>query len=256
MIRLAAEQAWKHSIYMATIAEQFIARKTTVSKSWAIVGYGAYVCAAIQLRRFLALGALSHQRLQETKVHLHLTGELSKYWMTLRPLHQDMEQQFSQAQSLISSRVNDTQEVDQHRREPARLIYQPDSCSSLGLSSHIRTYVANEDLQRQDEQPEQQNFNAPVIVTEARGTSPASNVPQASDHTPLVQTLEPTIASETRQANWEPAVDGPRGNVSSQPNWTLREDCIWWNQDPSSLGDVFGSGFFLHDYMDFQGNIY
>lgn len=86
MIRLAAEHAWKHSGYMTTMAEQFLARKATVSKSWAIVGYGAYVCAAIQLRRFLALGVLSHQRLQETKVHLHLTGELSKYWMSLRPL--------------------------------------------------------------------------------------------------------------------------------------------------------------------------
>ncbi|KAF4211435.1 hypothetical protein CNMCM5878_002601 [Aspergillus fumigatiaffinis] len=256
MIRLAAEQAWKHSVCMTTIAEQFIARKASVSKSWPIVGYGAYVCAAIQLRRFLALGVLSYQRLQETKVHLHLTGELSKYWMTLRPLHQDMERQFSQAQSLISSRVNDAQEVDQHRHELTRLIYQPDSCSSPELSSHLRMYVANEDIQGQNEQPEQQNFNAPVTVTDARGTSLASNVPLASDHTPLAQTLEPTIASETQQANWELAMDGPRGNVSSQSNWTLREDCIWWNQDPSSLGDVFGSGFFLHNDMVFQEDTY
>lgn len=86
MIRLAAEQAWEHSVSMTTIAEQFVARKAAISKLWAVVGYGAYVCAAIQLRRFLALGVLTHQRLQETKVHLHLTGELSKYWMTLQPL--------------------------------------------------------------------------------------------------------------------------------------------------------------------------
>jgi hypothetical protein len=117
-------------------------------------------------------------------------------------------------------------------------------------------YVANEDIQGQNEQPEQQNFNAPVTVTDARGTSLASNVPLASDHTPLAQTLEPTIASETQQANWELAMDGPRGNVSSQSNWTLREDCIWWNQDPSSLGDVFGSGFFLHNDMVFQEDTY
>lgn len=86
MIRLAAEQAWEHSVSMSTMAEHLIARRAAISKSWAIVGYGAYVCAAIQLRRFLALGVLTHQRLQETKVHLHLTGELSKYWMTLQPI--------------------------------------------------------------------------------------------------------------------------------------------------------------------------
>lgn len=162
-----------------------------------------------------------------------------------------MERQFSQAQSLISSRANDAQEVDQPRPELTSLTYQPDTYSSPELSSHLRMYVANEDLQEQDEQPQQQNFNAPVIVAEARGTSPASNVPMAGDHTPLLQTLEPTIASETQQANWGPTIDGPRGNGLSQSNWTLREDCIWWTQDPSSLGDVFGSGFFLHSDMDF-----
>lgn len=51
-------------------------------------------------------------------------------------------------------------------------------------------------------------------------------------------------------------MDGPRGDLVSQSNWTLREDCIWWNQDPLSLGDVFGSGFFLHDDLDFQGDIF
>lgn len=86
MIRHAAEQAWEHSVFMWSMAEHFIARKKAISKSWAIVGYGAYVCAAIQIRRCLALGVLTHQRLQELKVHLRLTGELSKYWMTLRPL--------------------------------------------------------------------------------------------------------------------------------------------------------------------------
>lgn len=86
MIRLSAEQAWEHSVSLTTMTDQFIAGKAAISKSWAVVGYGAYVCAAIQLRRLLALGVLTHQRLQDTKVHLHLTGELSKYWMTLRPL--------------------------------------------------------------------------------------------------------------------------------------------------------------------------
>lgn len=167
-----------------------------------------------------------------------------------------MERQFSQAQSLISSRVNDDKEVDQHRHELTRLIYQPDICSSPELSSHLRMYVTNEDLQRQNEQPQRRGFNAPVVVTEAHGTSPASDVPQVSDQTPLTQTLEPNIASETQQANWETAMDGQRGNVSSQSNWALREDCVWWNQDPLSLGDVFGSGFFLDNGIDFQGDIY
>jgi hypothetical protein len=85
MRRLAAEQAWDHSVIMTTMTDQFLMQKVVISKLWAVVGYGAYVCAAIQLRRFLALGILTHQRLEYTKVHLHLIGELSKYWMTLQP---------------------------------------------------------------------------------------------------------------------------------------------------------------------------
>lgn len=86
MLRLAAEQAWEHSTKMTTMTEQYLSWKAPVSKLWPMVGYGAYVCAAVQLRRCLALGLLNHQWLERTKVHLHLTGELRKYWMTLQPL--------------------------------------------------------------------------------------------------------------------------------------------------------------------------
>ncbi|KAJ5214602.1 hypothetical protein N7449_001771 [Penicillium cf. viridicatum] len=257
MIRLAAEQAWEHSVSMSTMAKHFIARKAAISKSWAIVGYGAYVCAAIQLRRFLALGVLTHQRLQETKVNLQLTGELSKYWMTLQPLHEDMKRQFSQAQALISSqRVNYTQEKAGQRGKLTPLIDQPDSGLSPELSSHLRTYVVNnDDFQEQDEQQARQNSNAPVLVTEAHDVSPAPNIARASDHTPLPNSLGLTGTSEPHQMFWEPSMEGPRGELGPQSSWILREDNIWWNQDPSSLGDVFGSGFFLHDDTEFQIDI-
>ncbi|KAH6884444.1 hypothetical protein B0T10DRAFT_579059 [Thelonectria olida] len=253
MIRLAAEQAWEHSVFITTITEQFIARKASISKSWAVVGYGAYVCAAIQLRRYLALGILTHQRLKDTTVHLHLAGELRKYWMTLRPLHNDMERQFSQAEALISSQpVNRRQETDEQRGQLTRLIVQPDSGSSPELSSHLRPYAASDDIQK-EQQPVQPNSNVPVIAVEARdtspGTSPGSNVPQRPHDTPPAQTLG---HAERPLVGWEPPLEGLREECVPAPNWTFREDGIWWSQDPESLGDVFGSGFFLHDDIDLR----
>lgn len=162
-----------------------------------------------------------------------------------------MERQFSQAQALISSqRANYSQRKEGQRGELTRLVDQPDSGLSPELSSQLRMYVTNnDDTQGQDEQLEQQNSNAPV-VTEAHVVSPASNIPQASDHTPLADTLGLPGASERQQMVWEPSMERPGGEFVPQPNWTIREDGIWWSQDPSSLSDVFGSGFLLHDDMD------
>lgn len=165
-----------------------------------------------------------------------------------------MKRQFSQAQALISSpRVNYTQGEDEQRGELTRLIDQPDSGLSPELSSHLRTYVVNNDeVQEHDEQQARQNSNAPVIVSEPYHVFLASNIPQVSDQAPLSSTLGLPSTSEGHQTVWEPSMEESRGELGPQPNWILREDNIWWNQDPSSLGDVFGSGFFLHNDMEPQ----
>jgi hypothetical protein len=85
-LQLAAEQAWRHSSIMVDMTEKFLMRKGATSKLWPIVGYGAYVCAAIQLRCFLALGDLSDQHLERVAVLLRVTGELKNYWKNLQPL--------------------------------------------------------------------------------------------------------------------------------------------------------------------------
>ncbi|EED12328.1 hypothetical protein TSTA_003840 [Talaromyces stipitatus ATCC 10500] len=248
MIRLAAEQAWEHSVSMTTMADQFIARRATISKLWPVVGYGAYVCAVIQLRRFLALRVLTHQHLQEMKVHLLISGELSKYWMTLQPLHEDLKQQFSQAHALISSRGNCAQEKDE---QSSRLMDQPNSGPSPELSSYHRVYVANRDARGVDRQLEEQNSNTSVRVMEAHDTPPATNVRQAPDFTSFTHIPGLTSAGERHQTVWESTMQGTSGDLAPQSDWTSREDGFWWNQDPSSLNDLFSGGFFLHDDIGF-----
>lgn len=86
MLQLAAEQAWEHSKKMTEMTEQYISSKASVSKLWPIVGYGAYVCAAVQLRRCLALGLLHHSQIQSTRINLRLAAELCRYWTHLQPV--------------------------------------------------------------------------------------------------------------------------------------------------------------------------
>lgn len=80
LLRLAAEQAWKHSSIMVDMTEHFLSRKGVISKLWPIVGYGAYVCTVIQLRCFFALRSLTVARLKRCENLLCLTGELKNYW--------------------------------------------------------------------------------------------------------------------------------------------------------------------------------
>jgi hypothetical protein len=85
-LQLAAEQARRHSSIMVEMTEKFLVRKGDITKLWPIVGYGAYVCAAIQLRCFLAFRDLSHRNLERVAILLRITGELKNYWENLQPL--------------------------------------------------------------------------------------------------------------------------------------------------------------------------
>lgn len=163
-----------------------------------------------------------------------------------------MERQFSQAHALISSpQVIRTQGKDDQHGELTRLIVQPESGQSPELSSHLRTYVANDDIQKKEDQSEQQHFNGPAIAIQVHDASPSSNIPQASDHTPFGQTVGLSTGSERSQIVCEPSIEGSRWEFDPQPNWALREDGIWGNQAVESLGDVFGSGFLLYDNIGF-----
>ncbi|KAF4995325.1 hypothetical protein FDECE_12816 [Fusarium decemcellulare] len=230
MLQLAAEQAWEHSRRMTQMTEQYISSKSSISKLWPIVGYGAYVCAAVQLRRCLALGLLSLSEIQITRINLRLAAELCKYWSHLRPVFEDMERQFGQATALATS-----QEVErprEHRQGRGdSLIVNPDTHTSPALSSHIRTYVAN------DERSDQ---------LEETGSMPGSSA--AADQinsTPSLPALDPRSASA--------AIPSSVGDVDSMlvdpvgDGWEMRLDPIWWSQNPEEFGELFGSGCLLLD---------
>ncbi|KAJ5360184.1 hypothetical protein N7517_009375 [Penicillium concentricum] len=75
-------------------------------------------------------------------------------------------------------RANCTQEQDQRRGELTHLIDHPHSDLSPELSTHLRTTTSTSG----------KALNAPIIVADTRVVSPALNIPQASDHTPLGDT--------------------------------------------------------------------
>ncbi|KAJ3535767.1 hypothetical protein NM208_g7000 [Fusarium decemcellulare] len=230
MLQLAAEQAWEHSRRMTQMTEQYISSKASISKLWPIVGYGVYVCAAVQLRRCLALGLLSLSEIQITRINLRLAAELCKYWSHLRPVFEDMERQFCQATALAAS-----QEVErprEHRQGRGdSLIVNPDTHTSPALSSHIRTYVANDERSGQLEET--------VSV-------PGSSVGAGQiNSTPPLPSLGPRSASA--------AIPSSVGDVDSMlvdpvsDGWEMRLDPIWWSQNPGEFGELFGSGCLLLD---------
>ncbi|KAJ4152187.1 hypothetical protein NW765_017696 [Fusarium oxysporum] len=254
MLRLAAEQAWEHSTKMTTMTEQYLSWKAPISKLWPMVGYGAYVCAAVQLRRCLAFGLLNHQWLERTKVHLHLTGELRKYWMTLQPLYEDMERQFVQAQALTTSLRADLskQNLGPGSGGEASVIDKRDTDTWPDLSSHIRTYVANnDDFQRLGGLKAQRRSNHTATGGPLE-TSSASNNRETTLQLPDIQTLGFPSAADQPSMGSDGMLADAADRFPADNSWEERLEPIWWNQDPGSLDDVFGSGFFLPDDLGFN----
>ncbi|KAI3573528.1 hypothetical protein IWW34DRAFT_855699 [Fusarium oxysporum f. sp. albedinis] len=95
MLQQAAEQAYEHCLRITSMAEQYLSSRASASKLWPIAGYSAYVCAAVQLRRCLAIGSLDQAWYERNKANLQLTGELGRYWMTLQPLVTDKPAELS-----------------------------------------------------------------------------------------------------------------------------------------------------------------
>ncbi|KAH7002617.1 hypothetical protein EDB80DRAFT_578829 [Ilyonectria destructans] len=252
MLRLAAEQALKHSTIMTNITEHFLTQRTAISKLWPIVGYGAYVCAAIQLRYFLALGILTEERLERTRVHLKLVGELKEYWKTLQPLHVDMEQQFSQAQTIILKQENG--DVRNHNSDD-EVVCLTNTLNVPLSPNYISTYVSDDSkgqLQDQDIPLEPAPVN-PTGIPSPLETAPASEVQlpparfQMADFSSAAEM--PMVSNDS--VGSEPAEGAFKASVSTE-----REDSIWWSQDPDSLGEVFSHGFCFLNELGFEMDTY
>lgn len=164
--------------------------------------------------------------------------------------YEDMKRQFSQAQALIMSQgVNHSGDPDDGHGEATRLMGYSTAGLSPELSSHIRPYITNsDDVQGQNEHHVQPTPQTTAIDSEPTDISPSSNILQASDH--ISDALRFTETSDQGQIVGESSTEGLSRDSGPQSNWIVREDDFWWNQDPSLLGDVFGTGFFLLDEMD------
>ncbi|KAF4333520.1 transcription factor [Fusarium beomiforme] len=215
-MQLAADQASEHSKTMTVMTEQYISAKAPISKLWPIVGYGAYVCAAVQLRRCLALGLLTHPGIQETRINLRLTAELCEYWTHLRPVFGDMERQFVQATALA-----EPQEAgkEQGRDKTNQLVDNRGSHTSPALSSYIRTYIASND-----------ESSGPV-----EGTTPQSRSSLAADQSNCTPPLPPVDALSAFTTIVRPTGEDSMSVDPTYADWEMKLDSTWWDQSPGTL---------------------
>ncbi|KAM5353719.1 hypothetical protein ACJ41O_000369 [Fusarium nematophilum] len=242
MLRLAAEQASERSRRMITMTEEYISSKAEISKLWPIVGYGAYVCTAVQLRRCLALGLLNDAWIQRTRVNLQLAGELCKYWTHLRPLFEDMERQFVQA-TVLAGHVS-TGRAQEHGQNVGDSLIDKQSChTSPELSSHIRTYIAGNDDILGTDRPEDHEAPQTHRPREAAGLDDQIASPRLLDSQSVPVAADQRASAEVDSTSVDPGDDGWEGT---------RPDPIWWNQDPGMFSELFGSGYhFLDDLGNF-----
>ncbi|KAJ0137562.1 MKL/myocardin-like protein 1 [Fusarium oxysporum f. sp. albedinis] len=249
MLQQAAEQAYEHCLRITSMAEQYLSSRASASKLWPIAGYSAYVCAAVQLRRCLAIGSLDQAWYERNKANLQLTGELGRYWMTLQPLHDDMERQFFHARRLTHCRSVALPRCDLgSASDGAYLADSQVTDKPAELSTHVRIYAAsNDDVPGSGVQEGQSTADG---VME---TPPVSDAQNAS--VPSSEFVGPSISTTTHQPPTSSNVVLKEDSVDRMPtgsSWELRVEPIWWNQGPEMLGDIFGNNLFLPDSVGYS----
>ncbi|KIL92393.1 hypothetical protein FAVG1_04804 [Fusarium avenaceum] len=253
MLQQAAEQAYKHSLTITSMVKQYLSSKASTSKLWPIVGYSAYVCAAVQLRRCLAIDSLDQAWYERNETNLQIAVELGKYWMTLQPLHDDMERQFFHARRLMNVRPVALSRCA--TRSASDRAYSTDDHvidSPAELSTHIRIYAAsNDDIPGAGVQ-EGQSTADEVILTPPVSNAHAASIPSSGFAGSLISTITDQSSASSDNAFKEGSGDRiPIGN-----SLELGGDPTWWNQGADILGEIFSYDFFLPGNISSSENIY
>ncbi|KAH7064329.1 hypothetical protein BKA63DRAFT_525206 [Paraphoma chrysanthemicola] len=252
LLRLAAEQAWKHSSIMVDMTEHFLSRKGVISKLWPIVGYGAYVCAAIQLRCLLALGSLTMARLKRCESLLRLIGELKNYWGNVSSLHTQADEQFAKAREFLNADEDLANEAQISPDDLAHAIVSPATSMSTHWRTSISTYIADEE-HNQPLVHEQQNESRQLRsgdMPEATEREPSANIEET---VPLpLQSKSPAEAPHATQS-WPiqqstPTSEILHDHIFPQTQQSALNDVAWWEQVPDAFADLFGQDFHAANY--------
>ncbi|KAI6750530.1 hypothetical protein HG530_014811 [Fusarium avenaceum] len=232
MLQQAAEQAYDHSLTITSMVKKYLSSKASTSKLWPIVGYSAYVCAAVQLRRCLAIRSLDQAWYERNTTNLEITGELGKHWMTLQPLHDDMERQFFHARRLVNVRSVALPRCDTgSASERAYLTHGHVIDSPAELSTHIRIYAAsNDDIPGAGVQEGQSTADG-VILTPPVSDAHCASIPSSEFAGPLISTTTDQPSESSNDAFKE--VSGDRMPIGN--GLELGGDPIWWNQSADLL---------------------
>ncbi|QPC78040.1 hypothetical protein HYE68_008792 [Fusarium pseudograminearum] len=237
MLQHAAEQAYEHSLRITNMAEQYLSSRASVSKLWPIVGYSAYVCAAVQLRRCLAIGSLDQAWYNRNKTNLQITGELGRYWMTLQPLFFHA-QRLTHCRSVALPRCDLGSTPDGAYLTDGQVTDKP-----AELSTRIRIYAASNDDVPGSGVQEGQSTADGVMETPPVSDAQNASVPSSEFSGPRISTTMHQPSTSSNIVLKENSGD----RMPTGSSWELRVEPIWWNQGPEMLGDIFSNNFFLPD---------
>jgi hypothetical protein len=160
--------------------------------------------------------------------------------------HQDMQRQLSLAQVMVS-----TQSKEDPPNDGANLRLAAASQSaglSPELSHHLRTYIQNDDAPNVDEKTETGiAHHVALHVGMDQEANPMPAVGSAWD----MQTGAAARVYDQGYFGGEPLPTGP-GVVDFFGGALLpvTASSMWWNQDPGSLPEVFGSG--IHPQVHYE----
>lgn len=249
------------------MTEHFSSRKGVASKLWPIVGYGAYVCAAIQIRCLLALGSLTTARLERCESLLHLIGELKEYWgnvsslvslvilLPLRglaypynPQHAQADQQFAEARKFLKADKDFASEAQISSSDVVNAVVFPGTSISAHWRTSISTYIADEDDNNSSVHAQEDDLRLLQSREAPKSTEREMSANIGGNMTLPTQSLDPAGAPDTTQS-WlmeqsTPSTGTLHENEYSQTHPPELNHAAWWEQVPDAFADVFGLDFY------------
>ncbi|KAK5991691.1 hypothetical protein PT974_07724 [Cladobotryum mycophilum] len=242
-MRLSAEQALQHCTTVTNMTSHFLSTDPDLSKLWAIVGYGASVCLATQLRYFVAIRALDTERLQQAHVHLKLTTGLKRYWAPLRDIASGMERVFSHASLLATPVPRSRMQMEIRIPNPSQDL---ENLVSKGPAQDIPagdiyTYVPDEEGTNHPRERHDKRHSYSLATPTMEHTAEAQGgIGGLDDMVGRNQMVLPSHAHNPEHLGMTP----------------LDPESIWWDQDPVALANFPGNTSLLSDIMDLQMEMY
>jgi hypothetical protein len=164
-----------------------------------------------------------------------------------------MERQFSLARSFTSGQPEGAQGIPKPSSDVAvhHLATSQNTGLSAEFSHHMRTYIHNDDSPCTEDGIMKNNTSTPAM-SEPVDSNPVPDAQENLDHGARIPAAPLADTMTHSQIDAAPTPGTGLVNFLDDSSFLTRSGSMWWNQDLTSLTEIFGTGIYPQDDYDYN----